>query len=114
MKLSKPEDVNQENSATDSGEAGGTTEMPVVETMLTDRLSLDPKPVDEMVQTNGDVLSDVFGRLGQLESRVEELEERNKQLEQEKEELEEFLERAFEVLDEADSIGEFDLRDRDP
>jgi TolA-binding protein len=109
MKFSKPGETDGE-----TGEAGDTTEMPVVETMLTDRLSLDPKPVDEMVETNGDVLSDVFGRLGQVENRVEELEERNKQLEQQNEELKTSLRRAFEIMDKADSIAEFNLGDRDP
>lgn len=109
MKFSKPGETDGE-----TGESGDTTEMPVVETMLTDRLSLDPKPVDEMVETNGDVLSDVFRRLGQVENRVEELEERNKQLEQENEKLETSLRQVYEIMDEADSIGEFNLSNRDP
>jgi len=109
MRFSKPGETDGE-----TGEKGDTTEMPVIETKLTDRLSLPSKPVDEMVETNGDVLDDVFGRLGQLENRVEELEERNKQLEQRNEELEKSLRQVYEIMDKADSIAEFNLSNRDP
>ena len=109
MKFSKPGETDGE-----TGETGDTTEMPVVETMLTERLSLDPKPVDEMVETNGNVLGDVFGRLGELESRVEELEDRNNELEQQSEELAGMLERTWELLEQANSVEQIRPGDRDP
>ena len=107
MKFSKPGETDGE-----TGESGGTTEMPVIETPLTDRLDLDPMPVDKTVISNAGLLDQLLSqdrgdRIKELEDRVEELEKRN-------EELETSLRQVYEIMDEADSIGQFNLSNRDP
>ena len=107
MKLSKPGETDGETE-----ESGDTTEMPVIETPLTDRLGLDPMPVDETVVSNAGLLDQLLSqdrgdRIKELEDRVEELERRN-------EKLEESLRQVYAIMDEADSIAEFNLSNRDP
>ena len=107
MKLSKPGETDGE-----TGEKSDTTDMPVIETPLTDRLDLDPMPVDETVVSNAGLLDQLLSqdrgdRIKELEDRVEELEKRN-------EKLEESRRQVYAIMDEADSIAEFNLSNRDP
>lgn len=107
MRFSEPGEADGE-----TGETVETADMPVIETPLTDRLDMDPMPVDETVISNAGLLDQLLSqdrgeRVKELEDRVEELERRN-------EELEASLRQVYEIMDEADSIAQFSLRNSDP
>lgn len=104
MKLSKPEDVNTEDSTADNSNSDS---MPMIESMLSERFGLGPMPMDDTVESNADLLDQLYDRVSELEDRVEELETEN-------EELADALERTWDLLEQADSLDQIRPGDRDP
>jgi len=109
MKFTKPGETETAESGDSNAKAGGDMEMPMIESPLTDRLDMDPMPLDETVESNAGMLDQLLSQ--DRGERIKALEDRVDELEAEKNDLQEQVEYLSNLLIQADSLSQITADD---